>query len=144
MGDGVPPGGTRIANGNRMDTDDDVALKTDAPESTGTGEDLARMLREGQADAFNAWVAAHGPADLTDANLRMADLRGIDLKGASLRGAYLRAADLRGQDLSGCDLDGASLAGAKVSGVRFPADIGADEIALSLAQGTRLRARHAP
>jgi len=127
-----------------MDSEDGFAVKTHAPDGAGTGEDLARMLREGHADAFNAWVAAHGPADLTDANLRMADLRGVHLKGASLRGAYLRAADLRGQDLDGCDLDGASLAGAKVSGVRFPADIGADEIALSLAHGTRLRARRTP
>jgi hypothetical protein len=123
---------------------DDFALKTHAPEGPATPEDLARMLREGHAEAFNAWVAEHGPADLTDANLRMADLRGIDLKGASLQGAYMRAADLRGQDLGTCDLDGASLAGAKVSGARFPADIGADEIALSLAHGTRLRARRSP
>jgi hypothetical protein len=127
-----------------MDTEDGFAVQAPAPEGPGTPEDLARMLREGQADAFNAWVAGHGPANLTDANLRMADLRGVDLKGACLRGAYLRAADLRGQDLSTCDLDGASLAGAKVSGVRFPADVGADEITMSLAHGTRLRARQAP
>jgi len=124
-----------------MDTEDGFVLKTQTPADAGMGADLARMLREGQSEAFNAWVAAHGPADLTGANLRMADLRGADLKGASLRGAYLRAADLRGQDLSSCDLAGASLAGAKVSGALFPADIGADEITLSLAHGTRLRAQ---
>lgn len=126
-----------------MDTEDGFVLKTLPAPAAGAGEDLARMLREGQAEAFNAWVAAHGPADLTGANLRMADLRGADLKGTSLKGAYLRAADLRGQDLSSCDLAGASLAGAKVSGALFPADIGADEITLSLAHGTRLRAHPA-
>jgi Pentapeptide repeats (8 copies) len=124
-----------------MDTQDGFALKTDAGSDAGAREDLARMLREGQAEAFNAWVAEHGPADLTDTNLRMADLRGANLTGACLRGAYLRAADLRGQDLSACDLDGASLSGAKVSGVRFPDDLSADEIMMSLAHGTRLRAR---
>lgn len=123
-----------------MDTQDGFALKTDAPPAAAAAE-LSGLLREGRADRFNAWVAAHGPADLTGANLRMADLRGADLKGASLRGAYMRAADLRGQDLSDCDLDGASLAGAKVSGVRFPADIPAEEVMMSLAHGTRLRAR---
>jgi len=127
-----------------MNSDDGFAVTTHAPEGAGTGEDLARMLREGDADAFNAWVAAHGPADLTDANLRMADLRGVDLKGACLCGAYLRAADLRGQDLSTCNLTGASLAGAKVSGVLFPAEIGADEVTMSLAHGTRLRPRRGP
>jgi uncharacterized protein YjbI with pentapeptide repeats len=126
-----------------MDTEDGFVLKAHPETGAGPAEDLARMLREGQADTFNAWVVAHGPADLSGANLRMADLRGADLKGASLRGAYLRAADLRGLDLSSCELAGASLAGAKVSGVLFPADIGADEIALSLTHGTRLRAQRA-
>jgi len=124
-----------------MDTQDGFALKTDSGPEAGAHADLARMLREGRADGFNAWVAEHGPADLTGANLRMADLRGAELRHARLRGAYLRAADLRGQDLSSCDLDGASLSGAKVSGVRFPDDLPADEIMMSLAHGTRLRAR---
>lgn len=104
-------------------------------------EVLAQLLREGRLDTFNARVAESGPADLTHANLRMADLRGANLTGACLAGAYLRASDLRGQDLGACDLEGASLSGAKVSGVRFPDNIPADEIMMSLAHGTRLRGR---
>jgi|GEM_PF-354988 hypothetical protein len=104
-------------------------------------EALARLLREGRVDTFNARVTETGPADLTGANLRMADLRMADLTGACLQGAYLRAADLRGLDLSTCDLAGASIAGAKVSGVRFPDALGPDEITMSVSLGTRLRPR---
>lgn len=124
-----------------MDTD--FTLKTeadDAPVDAAAGGDMAQLLREGRLDEFNARVAAEGPVDLSHANLRMTDLRNADLQGACLAGAYLRAADLRGQDLGESDLDGASLAGAKVSGVRFPDDIPAAEVMMSLAHGTRLRA----
>jgi hypothetical protein len=124
--------------------DTDFTLKTvddDIPVDDGAAGDLAQLLREGRVEDFNARVAGSGPADLTNANLRMADLRGADLQGACLAGAYMRAADLRGQDLGACDLEGASLAGAKVSGVRFPDNVPADEVMMSLAHGTRLRVR---
>lgn len=125
-----------------METDFTIKTADEAePGHAATTDALAQLLREGRVDAFNGRVAESGPADLTHANLRMADLRGADLNGACLAGAYLRAADLRGQDLSTCDMEGASLSGAKVSGVRFPDNLPADEITMSLAHGTRLRVR---
>ena len=102
---------------------------------------LAELLRHGRYEMFNARVHESGPADLTDANLRMADLTHANLKGACLKGAYLRACDLRGLDLSGCDLFGASMFHAKVSGVLFPDNVDAHEITMSVTLGTRIRTR---
>ncbi|NIV31835.1 MAG: hypothetical protein GWN58_20815, partial [Anaerolineae bacterium] len=50
-----------------------------------------------------------------------------------------RQADLRGLDLRQTRLEGASIHGAKVAGVYFPEDLSAEEIQLSLLQGTRMR-----
>jgi len=102
---------------------------------------LATMIRERRFDEFNAWVARNGPANLTGANLRMTCLDKADMKGACLRGAYLRAVNMRGVDFSGADLEGASMLDAKVSGARFPDDLDAQEIMMSLQYGTRLRTR---
>jgi uncharacterized protein YjbI with pentapeptide repeats len=99
---------------------------------------LSGLLRAGRFKEFNEEV--DGPPDLRNADLRLADLRGAPIQTADLRGAYLRRADLRGLDLIEADLDGASLQGALVSGVRFPRDLAAGEIEMSLRLGTRMRA----
>lgn len=77
--------------------------------------------------------------DLTDSDLGGLDLREVDLKGLDLSGSYFLQTDLRGVDLSQTNLEGASLNGAKVSGTYFPKELAAEEIALSLTHGTRLR-----
>jgi uncharacterized protein YjbI with pentapeptide repeats len=101
---------------------------------------LVKLLREDRVDEFNA-TAANKTTDLENADLRMVDLRRADLRRANLRGAYLRNADLRGVDLSEADLEGASLHDARISGCLFPMNIGADEITMSVAHGTRMRTR---
>jgi uncharacterized protein YjbI with pentapeptide repeats len=98
------------------------------------------LLREEKFDEFNT-LTAERPADLENADLRMVDLRRANLVKANLRGAYLKNADLRGQDLSDADLTGASLHDARVGGCLFPASLGADEIAMSVTLGTRMRVR---
>jgi len=102
--------------------------------------ELVRLLREEKLDEFNE-RAQQSPPQLPNADLRMVDLTRAHLVKANLRGAYLRNADLRGVDLSDADLAGASLHDARISGCLFPASIPADEIALSVAQGTRIRPR---
>jgi uncharacterized protein YjbI with pentapeptide repeats len=103
---------------------------------------LVRLLREEKVDDFNEHVKS-SPPQLDPADLRMVDLRRADLVKANLRGAYLRNADLRGVDLSDADLSGASLHDARISGCLFPASIPAEEITLSISQGTRMRSRPA-
>jgi len=108
------------------------------PSATPEVEALAALLRAGDVDAFRERAGAS--PDLENAQLSMADLRSAPLGNANLRGAYLRGADLRGLDLIDADLDGASLKDARISGVRFPRNLGADEIDLSWRHGTRMRA----
>ncbi len=100
---------------------------------------MAQLIREGRYDEFNFRVEQDGPADLSFAYLRAQDLTQVNLKGANLSGAYLRGADLRGQNLSAANLAGASLAEAKVSGVLFQDNLSAQEVQMSLTQGTRMR-----
>lgn len=91
---------------------------------------------------FNELVkSTEGVVDLRHSRFRSHDLRRFNLSKADLSGCYLRLADLRGLDLSHANLEGASLRDAKISGVLFPANISADEIALSWKHGTRLRLR---
>jgi uncharacterized protein YjbI with pentapeptide repeats len=99
------------------------------------------MLRRGDMASFNAQRAAGASCDLRDADLRGMDLREIEAAGLDLSGCYLRQADLRGVDFSQTRLEGASLLGAKIAGALFPAELGADEIELSLNHGTRMRYR---
>ena len=99
---------------------------------------LRDLLVESKLDEFNQ-RAGEDPRQLENASLRGLDLRGADLSHANLRGAYLRNADLRGVDLIYADLDGASLHGARIGGARFPRNLGAAELDLSLRHGTRLR-----
>jgi uncharacterized protein YjbI with pentapeptide repeats len=104
---------------------------------------LRNLLLEGKFEEFNR-LAQEDPPDLESVDLRGVDLRSADLQHANLRGAYLRNTDLRGVDLLYADLDGASIHAAKIGGVRFPRHIPADEILLSLREGTRLRAQRGP
>lgn len=102
---------------------------------------LYQLLRAGQVEAFNKAREEGKNCDLRGADLRNLELRGMNLKGMDLSDAYLRQADLRGLDLSETRLEGASIRGAHVSGVRFPPELLATEIALSLEHGTRMRYR---
>jgi uncharacterized protein YjbI with pentapeptide repeats len=104
--------------------------------------ELQALLRDGKIQEFNARVE-NDPPDLENADLRASDLREAHLRYANLRGAYLRNCDLRGLDLSHAEMDGASIHAARISGTLFPRTIPADEIALSLQQGTRMRSSKA-
>ena len=98
------------------------------------------LIQEDKVLEFNALVErSGGEVDLSGAHLRAYDLRKYHLKKANLRNAYMRSTDLRSLDLSEADLEGASIKEAKVSGVLFPRSLAAQEIMMSLANGTRLR-----
>ena len=103
-------------------------------------EHLSALLRSGRFKEFNDEVGDARP-DLRNADLRLADLRGAPIQRADLRGAYMRRVDLRGLDLIDADLDGASMHSALISGVRFPRDLSAGEIEMSVRTGTRMRAQ---
>ncbi len=100
--------------------------------------ELRLLLLDGKIDEFNVRVEEE-PADLENVDLRTADLQGANLLRANLRGAYLRNADLRGVDLYHADMEGASIHTARIAGTRFPPNISADEIRLSIDLGTRIR-----
>lgn len=102
---------------------------------------LFRLIREGNAEAFNQAKTNHPDSDLTGCDFRSVDFRGFDLSGLDLSGCYFRQADLRGVDFSQTKLEGASINGAKISGTYFPLELSADEIDLSLLHGTRMRYR---
>jgi uncharacterized protein YjbI with pentapeptide repeats len=97
------------------------------------------LLREGQIQEFNTKKATGAAAVLTGCDFRNVDLRGMDATGLDFRHSYFRQADLRGVDFSKSYLEGASLNGAKVSGAYFPPELSAEEIALSIEHGTRMR-----
>lgn len=96
-------------------------------------------LKNEDVAAFNQGRKNGEPIDLKNAKFRAFDLRGAELSGLDLSGSYFKNTDLRGADLRGCNLDGCSLLNAKISGVYFPPELSAEEIKLSLTQGTRLR-----
>jgi uncharacterized protein YjbI with pentapeptide repeats len=104
-------------------------------------DEAFRQLRCGDVDGYHRNIAARTEVDFSYSDLRGTDLRNADLAKVKLTGAYLRDTDLRGQDLRQHDLEGCSLYHAHISGVWFPADFSAEEIRLSLEQGTRLRRR---
>ncbi|MDR1920627.1 MAG: pentapeptide repeat-containing protein [Candidatus Adiutrix sp.] len=98
------------------------------------------LFEEGR-DVFNKQVAAGKVPDFAGQNLSDLDLTGFNLKNADLSGCYLRGANLAGVDLSEAKLHGASLKQANISGCLFPADLGAEEIRLSVEKGARIRHR---
>lgn len=104
-------------------------------------EPLYRLLREGYIDEFNSQRAAGINGDLTNCDFRGIDLRGIIADGVDFRGCYFRQADLRGVDFTKANLEEASIHATKISGAFFPDALHAEEIALSLQHGTRMRYR---
>jgi uncharacterized protein YjbI with pentapeptide repeats len=102
---------------------------------------MYQLLRDGDIKEFNRRKAAGERCDLSSCDFRNLDLRRLDASGLDFNNSYFRATDLRGIDFSTARLEGASLNGAKISGVIFPLDLGADEIALSVKHGTRMRYR---
>ncbi len=101
---------------------------------------LYRLLRECKMDEFNQRVAAGEKADLRSCDFRHVNLQGLNAEGLDFSNSYFRQADLRGVDFTVCaNFNGASIHGAKISGTYFPAELRAEEILLSLNNGTRLR-----
>lgn len=101
---------------------------------------LYRLLREGKVDEFNQRIAAGEKAELSACDFRHINLQGINAQGLDFSNSYFRQADLRGVDFSACaSFNGTSIHGAKISGTYFPAELRAEEILLSLNNGTRLR-----
>ena len=101
---------------------------------------LYRLLREGKMDEFNQRVEAGEKPVLTACDFRHINLQGINAEGLDFSGSYFRQADLRGVDFSKCaSFNGTSIHGAKISGTYFPVELRAEELLLSLNNGTRLR-----
>ncbi len=104
-----------------------------------TQDPMYQHLRMDDTKAFNTMKEAGKTCDLVCVNLRGLDMRGLDADGLDFTDSYMRNADLRGVDFRNAVLEGVNIRGAKISGVYFPADITAEEIAMSLEHGTRLR-----
>ena len=100
---------------------------------------MYRLVREGNVETFNSEREKGTQFDLIGADFRGVNLTGINADGLDLSNCYFRQADLRGLDLRGANLDGASIHAARISGVYFPDDFSAEELTMSLLQGTRLR-----
>jgi len=100
---------------------------------------LYQLLRDEKVEEFNKLKAQGKTCDLTACDFKGLDLRELDASGLDLTDAYFRGADLRSVDFRNSKMAGASLADAKISGCYFPSDISADEIMMSVQQGTRLR-----
>ncbi len=101
---------------------------------------LYRLLRDGKIEEFNQRVAAGEKPVLSSCDFRHINLQGINAEGLDFSNSYFRQADLRGVDLTVCaNFNGASIHGAKISGTFFPVELRAEEILLSLNNGTRLR-----
>lgn len=100
---------------------------------------LYQLLRDENIKVFNDSRAKGVSTDLRSGDFRGLDLRGMNADGLDMSNAYFRGADLRGIDFSHCRLEGASIAGANISGCFFPKELSADELLLSLNQGTRMR-----
>lgn len=104
-------------------------------------QEMYQLLREERIDEFNARHAKGESCDLTHCDFRGLDLRGLNAKGLDFTGSYFRQADLRGINFQQSCLQECSINGAKISGVYFPEELRADEIMMSLSQGTRMRYR---
>ena len=100
---------------------------------------LYQLLRNEDIKAFNEQRDSLDTGELKSGDYRGRDLRNLNAKGLDFSNAYFRGADLRSIDFRGTRLAGASLADAKISGCFFPDNLPAQEILMSLEQGTRLR-----
>jgi uncharacterized protein YjbI with pentapeptide repeats len=106
-----------------------------------TADPLYQLLRQREIKEFNLLRAGKSYCSFAGMDFRLLDLRGIDAEDIDFSNGYFRQADMRGLDLRTCRLEGASIHGAKISGVYFPKELSAEEILLSLTQGTRMRYR---
>ena len=104
-----------------------------------SNDPMYQLLRDGNITEFNARFEGGEKPDLSNCDFRNVDLRGLEVTKTDFSGSYFRQADLRGLDLSECNLEGASIHGAQISGMLFPRELSAQEILLSLQQGTRMR-----
>ena len=105
-----------------------------------SNDPLYRLLREGKVDEFNQRIAAGEIAHLQGCDFRHINLQNLQADGLDFSNSYFRQADLRGVDFANCsNFEGASIHSAKISGARFPREVRADEILLSLQYGTRIR-----
>ena len=102
-------------------------------------DEMYQLLREEQIEEFNNRRANGEQCDLTHCDFRGLDLRGLNAKGLDFTGSYFRQTDLRGVNFAKSCLEECSINGAKISGVYFPKELPADEIMMSLTQGTRMR-----
>jgi len=98
------------------------------------------LLRDRRISDFNA-MRSRGELenDYHGLAFRGCDLRGLNAEGLDFSGCKFKQADLRGINFSNTNLEGASIYGSKISGCLFPKEIRADEIMMSIQQGTRLR-----
>jgi uncharacterized protein YjbI with pentapeptide repeats len=101
------------------------------------------LLRGENVKEFNQRKAS---GESTAGLLRGGDFRGLDLRdidadGLDFQDAYFRGADLRGVDFRNANIEGASFCQAHISGCYFPKSVSAEEIRLSIDQGTRIRYR---
>ncbi len=102
---------------------------------------LFQLVREGRIAEFNERRTDDSFCDFRGGDFRGSDLRGLKADGIDFRDAYFRGADLRGIDLRRANLEGASMARAHISGCYFPYALAAEEVAMSVDRGTRLRYR---
>lgn len=101
--------------------------------------EMYRLLRDENIEEFNKRKSGGEACDLTSADFRNLVLTGIDCAGVDFSNCYFRGCDLRGVDFSLSKLEGASIHDAQISGALFPTSLRAEEIALSLNHGTRMR-----
>lgn len=97
------------------------------------------LLRDKEVQEFNQRRVAGAPGVLAGCDFRGMDLRGLIADGLDLHDGCFDDADLRGVDLRGANLEGATIHGARIAGAFFPSALAAEEIALALDHGTRLR-----
>lgn len=102
---------------------------------------MFQLLRGEEVANFNERRVHGESVDLKGTDLSRIDLRGLNADGLDLTDCYMRMSDLRGIDFRKARLEGVSLASANISGCYFPVELSPDEIALSVAQGTRMRYR---
>ncbi len=100
---------------------------------------LYKLLRDENISEFNKRRASGELPELKGGDFRGLDLRNLNAEHLDLTDAYFRGADLRGIDFRSATLKGASFADAKISGCYFPSNVSAQEILMSVAQGTRIR-----
>ena len=97
------------------------------------------LLRDENIEGFNARRKDDETLDLSGLDFRGLDLRGSNADGIDFSNCYFRQTNLAGLNLTRSKLEGASLGGANISGSYFPKELRAEEILMSLQQGTRLR-----